>query len=106
MSTTDSFLAMLDKGMDNALLRYSLGNAYFAEKDYLQAVDHFKVALEHDSGYSAAWKLLGRSYIELGRFSEAVETLQQGISVASGKGDKQAEKEMSVFLRRALKNSE
>ena len=36
MSTTDSFLAMLDKGMDNALLRYSLGNAYFAEKDYLR----------------------------------------------------------------------
>ena len=106
MSTTDSFFAMLNKGMDNALLRYSLGNAYFAEKDYGHAVKHFKVALEHDPGYSAAWKLLGRSYLELGLFKEAVETLQQGVTVASGKGDKQAEKEMNVFLRRARKQAD
>lgn len=103
MSTTESFLAMLDKGMDNALLRYSLGNAYFAEEDYSQSVEHFKLALEHDPNYSAAWKLLGRSYIELSLYSEAIETLQQGIEIASANGDKQAEKEMSVFLRRAQK---
>lgn len=104
MSTIDSFLKMLANGTDNALLRYSIGNACFAEKDYEKSVEHTKVALEHDSTYSAAWKLLGRSYIELGQFKEASETLQQGINIASEKGDKQAEKEMGVFLRRAQKN--
>ncbi len=105
MSTTDSFLAMLDKGMDNAMLRYSLGNAYFTEKNYEQSIVHFKAALEHDPKYSAAWKLLGRCYFESGLYSEAIETLRQGITVAAEKGDKQAEKEMSVFLRRAEKKS-
>jgi len=104
MSTTDTFLAMLDSGMDNALLRYSLGNAYFGEKDYEKSVEHIKVAIEHDPNYSVAWKVLGRCYIELGRYDDAVVTLQRGIEVASQKGDKQAEKEMSVFLRRAQKN--
>jgi len=103
MSTTESFLSMLDKGMDNALLRYSLGNAYFTEENYSQSVEHFKLALEHDPDYSAAWKLLGRSYIELGLYVEAAETLQKGIQAASINGDKQAEKEMGVFLRRAQK---
>jgi len=103
MSSTESFLAMLNNGMDNALLRYSLGNAYFAAEDYVRSVEHLKIALDHDPGYSAAWKLLGRSYVEQRLYAEAVETLQQGIEIASAKGDKQAEKEMSVFLRRAKK---
>ena len=31
MSVTDTFEAMLDKGQDSALFRFSLGNAYLGE---------------------------------------------------------------------------
>ena len=103
MSSVKSFLSMLENGTDNALLRYSLGNAYFTDAEYETAAKHLKVALEHEQKYSAAWKMLGRSFIELDLFTEAVDTLQQGIAIAAEKGDKQAEKEMSVFLRRAKK---
>lgn len=103
MSSVESLQSMLDKGMDNALLRYSLGNAYFGEKNYEKSIEHFRIAIEHDPDYSAAWKLLGRSYIALARTDEAAETLEKGIAVAAKKGDKQAEKEMTVFLRKALR---
>lgn len=103
MANIDTFLGMLENGTDNALLRYSLGNAYFAENNYEKSAEHFKLAVEHDPAYSAAWKLLGRCYMEMARYAEAVEALQQGLTVASEKGDKQAEKEMGVFLRRAQK---
>jgi len=103
MSSVDSFLSMLENGMDNALLRYSLGNAYFTDAAYEDAAKHLKVAVEQDPNYSAAWKLLGRSLIELNLVTEAIDTLQRGIVIAAEKGDKQAEKEMNIFLRRAKK---
>lgn len=97
----DTFLSMLEKGNDNALLRYSLGNAYFGEKQFQQALEHLDMAVKHDPSYSAAWKLLGRSYFELAQFSDAVDTYDKGIEAASAQGDKQAEKEMQIFRRRA-----
>ncbi len=95
-----TFLSMLDKGNDNALVRYSLGNAYFGEKNYQLAAEHLQKAVEHDSNYSAAWKILGRSFFELKQFEKALEIYNRGIEVASAQGDKQAEKEMLVFQRR------
>ena len=51
MSSVNSFLSMLENGTDNALLRYSLGNAYFTDAEYESAVTHLKVAVEHDTHY-------------------------------------------------------
>lgn len=95
-------LGMLESGDDSALLRYSIGNAYFADKKFAEAIVHFEMAVEQDPGYSAAWKLLGRCYYELQDFANAVRVYEQGIAVAAEKGDKQAEKEMTVFKRRAV----
>lgn len=105
MSKIDTFKAMLEKGQDNALLRYSLGSAYFAEQQFQLAAVHLDAAVQQDEGYSAAWKLLGRSYSEDGDYPRAIAALERGIEVALEKGDKQAEKEMTVFLRRAKKNA-
>lgn len=96
-----NFLSILEKGNDNALVRYSLGNAYFSEKKYEDAIDHLQHAIDHDPNYSAAWKLLGRCHYELGQYAQALEVYERGIEVASTLGDKQAEKEMQVFKRRS-----
>lgn len=106
MSKIDTFKAMLEKGQDNALLRYSLGSAYFSDKQFESATEHLASAVQQDEGYSAAWKMLGRSYVEAGDYLQAITTLERGIDVAVEKGDKQAEKEMTVFLRRAKKLKE
>lgn len=95
-----NFLSMLETGNDNALVRYSLGNAYYGEKNYLKAVEHLQHTIRHDQNYSAAWKLLGRCHYELGQYTEALEVYTQGIEIASERGDKQAVKEMQVFHRR------
>lgn len=99
----ETFLAMLEKGNDNALVRYSIGNAYFGESNYQDALEHLQSAVEHDRNYSAAWKLLGRCHYELGHFENAIEAYTSGIAIAAVQGDKQAEKEMTVFKRRAEK---
>ena len=91
---------LLAKGTDNALLRFGLGKALLDGGDAVAAAEHFNQCLVFDPEYSAAWKLLGKALLVAGDQAGARQAWVRGIEVASGKGDKQAEKEMSVFLRR------
>jgi predicted Zn-dependent protease len=88
---------------DGALLRFSLGNALLGQGDANGAAVALREALAFDPGYSAAWKLLGRALAESGDGESAVRVFEQGINVARERGDEQAAKEMSVFLRRLCK---
>ncbi|MBS0002416.1 MAG: tetratricopeptide repeat protein [Thioalkalivibrio sp.] len=97
------FEAMLEAGQDSPMLRLSLANALVAAGRNADAVPHLERALEQDAGYSAAWKLLGRSLLEAGEPARAVEVCERGAAVARDKGDLQAAKEMEVFARRARK---
>ena len=103
MAASKTFEGMLDKGQDNSLLRYSLANAYVSESRHADAIEHLIKAIEQDEKYSAAWKLLGACYAETGDHAAAAKTYEQGIDVANNNGDKQAVKEMTVFLKRANK---
>ncbi len=104
MGIIDNLTAMLDKGQDNALLRYSLGNEHFKAGDFPKAIEHLQRALEKDDGYSAAWKIYGKALADAGRTEEAIAAYEKGIAVATKKGDVQASKEMGVFLKRARKS--
>ena len=104
-STLDNLLKMLAAGRDNALLRFSLGNEYLKIGDAGVAAEHLRVAVKHDPGYSAAWKLLARALEESGALEDALAAYREGIAVAERKGDKQAAKEMTVFARRIERKS-
>ena len=95
---------MLEKGQDNALLRYSLGNEYIKEKKFELAIQHLAKAVEQNPDYSAAWKLYGKALAENNQIETAKNAYETGIQVAEKKGDIQAAKEMKVFLKR-LKDS-
>ena len=95
--------AMLARGEDNALLRFTLGNILFQQKKYAEAEIHLARAVELDPGYSAAWKIYGRALGAAGKTPEAITALNQGIAVATQRGDIQAVKEMTVFLKRLEK---
>lgn len=106
MGMIENFEAMLAAGQDNALLRFSLGNAYLGAGDTDRAAEHLRRAVEHDPAYSAAWKLLGKALAQAGESAAAIEAYEQGIAVAEARGDKQAAKEMQVFKRRLEREGE
>ena len=56
--------------------------------------------VEFDPKYSAAWKLLGKAQAGSGDSAAARRAWEQGIEAAQAHGDKQAEKEMTVFLKK------
>lgn len=91
---------MLAAGKDGALLRFGLGNAYFQAGEFTVAVAHLQRAVELDPAYSAAWKLLGKSLVAAGDVAAAKHAYESGVAAAQHRGDKQALREMTVFLRR------
>ena len=105
MALIDNLAALLAKGQDGALLRYGLGGEYLKLERYADAAQHLRKAVELDPNYSAAWKLLGKALTEAGDATQAMQTYRQGIEVAEKKGDKQAAKEMTVFLKRLEKGA-
>ena len=100
MSMVERFEAMLASGRDDALLRFSLGMQYLQGGDAASAAVHLRRAVAHDPDYSAAWKLLGKALVQSGDAPAAADAYRDGIAAAERKGDKQAAKEMTVFLRR------
>lgn len=92
--------ALIAKGQDSALIHYSLGNEYRREKKFAHAITHLARAVELEPGYSAAWKMYGKSLSENNQINDAIRVFAQGIIVAEKKGDVQAAKEMKVYLKR------
>ncbi len=88
---------------DGALLRFSLGTEYLKSGNTQRAVAYFRDAVEKDPGYSAAWRSLGKALELAGQEEAALAAFRDGIGAAQRKGDKQAEKEMTVFARRIEK---
>jgi Tfp pilus assembly protein PilF len=91
---------LLGTPRDGALLRYSLGLEYAKAGDHARAIEFLRDAVTRDAQYSAAWKALGGELVKAGRDDEAREAYRLGIEAAQKKGDRQAEKEMTVFARR------
>ena len=100
MDPAQRFEALLAAGKDSALLRFSLGMHYLGSGEPARAAGHLRRAVEQDPDYSAAWKLLGKALAESGDASAAIKAYRDGIAAAERRGDKQAGKEMTVFLCR------
>jgi predicted Zn-dependent protease len=104
MSIIESFEKMLAAGKDNPLLRFSLGNEYAKAARMAESAVHLRAAVALDPQYSAAWKLLGKALTATNDRAGASDAYRRGIEAAERHGDKQAAKEMIVFLRRLEKS--
>jgi tetratricopeptide (TPR) repeat protein len=96
---------LLGTPRDGALLRFSLGLEYTKAENTDKAIEHFRNALAMDPAYSAAWRALGKALESAGQADAALAAYRDGIAAAHRKGDKQAEKEMTVFARRLEKQA-
>lgn len=91
---------MIASGRDSAMLRLTLARLLTAAGRAGEAIAHLEAAVHLDPVYTAAWKELGRAHAERGDAGAAERAWRRGIEVAAANGDKQAEREMGVFIRR------
>ena len=99
----ESLEKLLGTPRDGALLQFSLGMEYLKSENVEKAIAHLRNSVACDAGYSAAWRALGKALESAGNSGEALDAYRKGIAAAHAKGDKQAEKEMTVFARRIEK---
>ena len=92
--------ALIEAGRDGPAVRFGLGKACLERSDPVASRSHLERAVELDPSYSAAWKLLGKACAEGGDTAGAADAYRRGVAAANAKGDRQAAKEMGVFLRR------
>ena len=94
---------LLGTPRDGALLRYSLGIEHAKAGNRERAIEYLRDAVARDPLYSAAWKALANALRDSDLAAEALDAYRRGIDAAKRKGDRQAEKEMTVFARRLEK---
>ena len=104
-ASVESLEKLLGTPRDGALLRFSLGMEFLKADNAPKAVDYLRDAVARDHGYSAAWRALGKALEAAARPDDALQAYRSGIAAAQKKGDKQAEKEMTVFARRIEKRT-
>ena len=98
--------ALIATGKDGPAVRFGLGKACLERSDPDASRAHLERAVEMDPSYSAAWKLLGKACAEAGDAGAAADAWRHGIAAANASGDRQAAKEMGVFLRRLERASD
>jgi len=101
----DRLLSLVGTPRDSAMLRLTLARLLTADERLSEAQEHLESAVSMDPGYTAAWKELGKLRLRLGDTDGAATAWSRGIERARTRGDKQAEKEMTVFLKRLRKPS-
>ena len=101
--SVESLEKLLGTPRDGALLRFSLGLEFLKADNTAKAAQYLRDAVAKDPGYSAAWRALGKALEAAELTTEALDAYRNGIVAAQKKGDKQAQKEMTVFARRIEK---
>lgn len=100
MGLEEKLEALLASGKDAPQLRVSLAQACLARDDADAAIAHLEQALKLDAGYTAAWKFYGRALLAAGRVPDARAAWQRGLEAALRHGDRQAGREIQVFMKR------
>jgi len=96
----DNLLKLVGTHRDSAMLRLTLARLLAERAEPERAEEHLQAALRMEHTYTAAWKELGKLRLQNDDRAGAAEAWHRGIEQARENGDKQAEKEMTVFLRR------
>jgi Flp pilus assembly protein TadD len=65
-------------------IHYSLGNAYYALKDFPKAIYNYQHAIESDNGHFYAYGNLGNVYFAQQKFTNALEEYNQSINLEDG----------------------
>ena len=89
---------MLAQNPRDSFARYGLAMEHVRQGNLEQAVLEFRVLLEHNPNYAAAYFHGGQALEKLGRIEEAGALYQKGIEVTTRSGDQHTRSELEAAL--------
>ena len=97
-SRREQIEAMLADDPQDQFLRYSLAMELQKAGEHEQSIGLLRGLMADDQPYGAAFFMLAKQLVPLGRIDEARFALRAGIEVARERGDHHAASEMSEYL--------
>jgi len=92
------FLQVLEIDEDDIIANFGMGEYYFRKSDYAKAIEFLEKTIQIDSGYSRAYLFLGKSLLKDNAVERAKEVFNNGIKVATEKGELMPANEMQEHL--------
>jgi len=89
---------MLAQNPRDSFARYGLAMEHANQGDLEQAVAEYRVLLEHNPDYAAAYFHGGQALEKLGRVEDARVMYEQGIATTSRTGDRHTKSELQAAL--------
>ena len=97
-SRTQQFQSLVAREPDNALLRFSLGQALIADGRLAEAVPHFEFCVASKADWMMPRILLGKVLIQLGHPEEAKPLLADALRLAVEQQHEDPERELRALL--------
>ncbi len=89
---------MVDQDPSNTFARYGLAMEYANSGKSEQAISEFRLLIQQDNSYAAAYYHCGRTLEKLGRIEEARSLYEKGIEASTRKGDLHTRSEIEAAL--------
>lgn len=89
---------MLTQNPQDSFARYGLAMEYSKRGDLETAITEFKILLEHNPDYAAAYFHGGQALEKLGRVQDARDFYEKGIAVTTRSGDRHTQSELQAAL--------
>jgi tetratricopeptide (TPR) repeat protein len=89
---------MLAENPRDSFARYGLAMEHVINGEMEQAIAEFRVLLEYNPDYAAAYFHGGQALEKLGRVEDAREMYQKGIESTSRSGDRHTQSELQAAL--------
>lgn len=94
----DILKQMVDQAPGNSFARYGLAMEYANTGKLDQAVSEFRMLLDHDENYTAAYYHSGQALEKLGRIQDARAMYETGIEICRRKGDEHTRSEIEAAM--------
>jgi tetratricopeptide (TPR) repeat protein len=98
MDRQETLQAMLSQDPRNTFARYGLAMEHAKSGQLDEAVQEYRVLLENNPDYAAAYFHGGQALENLGRVEEARQWYERGIEVTSRTGDAHTQSELQAAL--------
>ncbi len=99
-SRLEQFKEFVELDPSDTFSRYALGMEYLGASEFPQALEQFEEVIKRDPAEPAAYSQAAIAAQNLNQIEQARTLLQQGIEVASKKGDQHSKEEMEAALEK------
>ena len=87
MTRIEQIRTLIADDPHDAMLRFALGNEYFQQGQYAEAIEPLKAAIDIDPEYAFVYIQLAEAYEKSGQIALARQTVEAGRGPAARNGD-------------------